>query len=131
MRVALVNDLQLALESLRRAVARIPGATVAWIAMDGAEAVSKCAADVPDVLLMDMIMPVMNGKETFLALKAVNPDVVALVASGYSLETETEEILRSGVRGFLQKPFKMEDLAKGVTEVLSGQSRTSRNPTAG
>ena len=83
-----------------------------------------------DLVILDMIMPVMNGKETFLALKAVNPDVVALVASGYSLETETEEILRSGVRGFLQKPFKMEDLAKGVTEVLSGQSRTSRNPTA-
>ena len=61
MRIAIVNDLRLAVEALRRAVATIPGATVAWIAEDGAQAVAKCAADVPDIILMDMIMPVMDG----------------------------------------------------------------------
>lgn len=81
-----------------------------------------------DLVILDMIMPVMNGRETFLALKAINPDVVALLASGYSLEGEAEEVLRSGVKGFLQKPFKMEDLARGVTEVLAGQFRPSRSP---
>jgi two-component system, chemotaxis family, CheB/CheR fusion protein len=81
-----------------------------------------------DVVILDMIMPVMNGKETFIALRAINPDVVALLASGYSLEGEAEEVLRSGVKGFLQKPFKMEDLAKGVTDALNGHFRPSRSP---
>lgn len=81
-----------------------------------------------DLVILDMIMPVMNGKETFLALKAINPEVVALLASGYSLEGEAEEVLRSGVKGFLQKPFTMEDLARGVTDVLAGQFRPSRSP---
>lgn len=81
-----------------------------------------------DLVILDMIMPVMNGKETFIALKAINPDVVALLASGYSLEGEAEDVLRSGVKGFLQKPFKMEDLAQGVTDALTGHFRPSRSP---
>ena len=42
MRIAIVNDLGLAVESLRRSIAGIPGATIAWIAEDGARAVAKC-----------------------------------------------------------------------------------------
>ncbi|MFM7480221.1 MAG: chemotaxis-specific protein-glutamate methyltransferase CheB [Planctomycetota bacterium] len=61
MRIAIVNDLRLAVEVLRQSVARIPGATVAWVAEDGQEAVDKCAKDKPDLLLMDMQMPVMDG----------------------------------------------------------------------
>ncbi|MFO0872697.1 MAG: chemotaxis-specific protein-glutamate methyltransferase CheB [Phycisphaerales bacterium] len=60
-RVAIVNDLRLAVETLRRAVDLVPDATVAWIAVDGREAVDRCRADLPDVILMDMVMPVMDG----------------------------------------------------------------------
>jgi two-component system response regulator WspF len=81
MRIALVNDLQLALESLRRAVATIPGATVAWIAKDGAEAVAKCAADVPDVILMDMIMPVMDGVEATRRIMRASPCPILVVTA--------------------------------------------------
>jgi two-component system response regulator WspF len=63
MRIGLVNDLPIALEALRRTVARMPSATVAWTAMDGAEAVARCAHDRPDIVLMDLIMPVMDGVE--------------------------------------------------------------------
>lgn len=63
MRIGLVNDLPIALEALRRTVARMPGATIAWTAMDGAEAVARCAQDRPDIVLMDLIMPVMDGVE--------------------------------------------------------------------
>jgi two-component system response regulator WspF len=64
MRVAIVNDLRLAVEALRRVVATIPGAEVAWVAMDGAEAVRRCCEDRPDVVLMDLVMPVMDGVES-------------------------------------------------------------------
>ena len=63
MRIAIVNDMLLAVEALRRVVTSVPDYEIAWVAQDGAEAVEKCAADTPDVLLMDLIMPVMDGVE--------------------------------------------------------------------
>ena len=61
MRIAIVNDLRMAQEILRHAVVQIPGASVAWIAIDGRDAIQKCKADKPDLILMDMVMPVMDG----------------------------------------------------------------------
>ncbi len=64
MRVALVNDLAIALEGLRRVIATIPDTEVAWTAMNGSEALDRCRADTPDLVLMDLIMPVMDGVES-------------------------------------------------------------------
>ena len=61
MRVAIVNDLALAREVLRRLVLSVPGYSVAWMAEDGDEAIRKTAEDRPDVVLMDLVMPRVNG----------------------------------------------------------------------
>ncbi|MDA1262597.1 MAG: chemotaxis-specific protein-glutamate methyltransferase CheB [Planctomycetota bacterium] len=61
MRIAIVNDLRIAQEILRQAVIQIPGASVAWVAVDGRDAIQKCKVDQPDLILMDMVMPVMDG----------------------------------------------------------------------
>ena len=63
MRVAIVNDLSLAREVLRRLVLSVPGYSVAWEAVDGDDAVAKAAADRPDVALMDLVMPRLDGVE--------------------------------------------------------------------
>ena len=63
MRIAIVNDLALAREVLRRLVESVPAYTVAWTAADGAEAVRRAAADRPDAILMDLVMPVLDGAE--------------------------------------------------------------------
>jgi len=62
-RIAIVNDLAMAREALRRVVAAIPDTAVAWLAADGAEALDKARTDRPDLVLMDLIMPVMDGVE--------------------------------------------------------------------
>lgn len=62
-RIAIVNDVTMAAETLRRIVVSLPNADVAWIAENGKEAVEKCQAERPDLVLMDLIMPVMNGVE--------------------------------------------------------------------
>ncbi len=63
MRVAIVNDLKMALETLRRVIQSAPDLEVAWTAMDGAEAVAKTVVDPPDLVLMDLVMPEMDGVE--------------------------------------------------------------------
>jgi two-component system response regulator WspF len=61
MRIAIVNDLAMSVEVLRRVVSSVPEYEIAWVAYHGLEAVEKCAKDRPDLILMDLIMPVMDG----------------------------------------------------------------------
>ncbi len=62
-----------------------------------------------DLVILDMIMPEMNGSETFREMKKLNPRIKALVSSGYSQE-EVQAILDEGVTGFIEKPFEQHRL---------------------
>jgi len=81
MRVGIVNDLELAVQVLRRALALSPGYEIAWIARNGQEAVDLCQVDRPDVLLMDLLMPVMNGVEATLRIMQSTPCPILIVTS--------------------------------------------------
>ena len=81
MRIAIVNDLALAREVLRRLLETVPGYVVAWSAVDGAEAVSKAAADSPDAILMDLMMPVMDGAEATRRIMATHPCPILIVTA--------------------------------------------------
>jgi two-component system response regulator WspF len=81
MRIAIVNDLALAREALRRLVTSVPAYSVAWTAVDGAEAVCRAAEDRPDVILMDLVMPVMDGVEATRRIMEGNPCPILLVTS--------------------------------------------------
>ncbi|MDD2236582.1 MAG: chemotaxis-specific protein-glutamate methyltransferase CheB [Kiritimatiellae bacterium] len=63
MRIAIVNDVQIAVAALKATVLSIPGCSVAWIAKNGKQAVEQCVRDLPDLVLMDLLMPVMDGVE--------------------------------------------------------------------
>ncbi len=63
MRIAIVNDMKITVQLLRRILLSQSDLHIAWIAYDGVEAVEKCAKDTPDLILMDLIMPVMGGVE--------------------------------------------------------------------
>lgn len=71
-----------------------------------------------DLVLLDMIMPGMSGGELFDKLKAVDPDVRVLLASGYSLDGEAGEIVQRGCSGFIQKPFRLHELSTKIREIL-------------
>ena len=81
MRIAIVNDLSLAQAVLRRLVESAPGYVVAWTAADGAEAVRRAATDVPDAILMDLVMPVMDGAEATRRIMAASPCPILIVTS--------------------------------------------------
>lgn len=75
-------------------------------------------ADQIDLVVLDMIMPQMGGGEVFDRLKNINPDVAVLLASGYSIDGQVEDIMARGCRGFIQKPFTIFELSKRLREVL-------------
>jgi len=81
MRIAIVNDMLLALEALRRSVAKRKDWEIAWTARDGAEAAQKCALDTPDIILMDLIMPVMNGAEATMRIMRESPCAILVVTA--------------------------------------------------
>jgi DNA-binding NtrC family response regulator len=71
-----------------------------------------------DLFIIDMIMEGMNGRECFRELKKINPGVKAILSSGYSFESDMQEILSEGIRGVIQKPFDSARLTRVVAEAL-------------
>ncbi|HEX2661153.1 MAG TPA: PAS domain S-box protein [Polyangia bacterium] len=76
-----------------------------------------------DLVILDMVMPLMDGKSTYYALRRINPDVRVILASGYSVDGEAQALLNEGVAAFLQKPFRSTTLADTLARVslLSGR----------
>ena len=72
-----------------------------------------------DLVILDMIMPEMNGPDTFRAMKKINPKIIALLSTGFSLNTEVQSVLDEGVRGFIQKPFMPDDILSLITKVMN------------
>jgi two-component system response regulator WspF len=84
MRIAIVNDVKMTVEMLKRIISASQSHVIAWMAYDGKEAVEKCAVDTPDLILMDLIMPVMNGVEATEQIMKNNPCAILIVTSSFN-----------------------------------------------
>jgi len=87
MRIAIINDMPMAVEGLRRVIEGTGIHHVAWTALSGSDAVLSCLADVPDLILMDIIMPGMNGVETTREIMRTAPCPILLVTSSVTTNT--------------------------------------------
>ncbi|MBN1799603.1 MAG: PAS domain S-box protein [Spirochaetales bacterium] len=92
---------------------------------NGAEAVElyKKAWHHIDLIILDMVMPKKSGMETFLELKKINPHIKAILSSGYGADSQVQKILKAGVIGFIQKPFRRKDLSDKIIEVLGKNNK--------
>jgi two-component system cell cycle sensor histidine kinase/response regulator CckA len=90
------------------------------LAEDGAEAVEIYSEQRGEILMvvLDMVMPVMDGVDTFLKLRELDPDVKVLLSSGHTIEEKASLLLERGARGFLQKPYTLDALAEVMYQVL-------------
>lgn len=88
---------------------------------DGYEAleVFKRHQDSIDLVLLDMVLPGMGGKEVFDGLKKINPNVKVLLASGYGVTDQVKELLSRGCSGYIQKPFDLATLSKEVNRIIN------------
>ena len=102
-RIAIVDDNELFRKFLRYLVARIPQAVVAGEAADGQEAVRLIAAARPDLAIIDIEMPVLNGLEATQLIKRVAPDTRVIVISAAANADEDGSVLRAGADCFLPK----------------------------
>ena len=76
--------------------------------MSGVEVFGRMMDDI-DLVILDLIMPGMNGTETFNILRRIKPGIRILLSSGYSMNDEVASVMNAGCNGFIQKPFTMRN----------------------
>ena len=116
--ILLVDDEAIIAEVLEKALT-FTGFSV-FLAQGGEEAIEvyKKNQELIDLVVLDMIMPGMNGGKVFDRLREMNPGVKVILSSGYSIDGEASQIMARGCNGFIQKPFGIKELALKIREVL-------------
>jgi|SRR5579871_4516837 DNA-binding NarL/FixJ family response regulator len=112
-RVLLVDDHQLLRQAVRRAL-EDAGMEVVAEAGDGSEAVRLAIEIVPDVIVMDVSMPVLDGVEATRRIHANNPDLPIVVLTMHGEDAQRREALAAGATGFLTKDVSMQDVVRTV-----------------
>lgn len=99
MKIGIVNDLPICVEALKQSIQMDSGLEVLWIAENGQEAVDRCRSQVPDLVLMDLIMPVMDGVEATRIIMSENPCPILIVTS--SIEDNAPMVFKAMGEGAL------------------------------
>jgi CheY-like chemotaxis protein len=73
-----------------------------------------------DLVILDMVMPELDGHRAFFKLREIDPKTKVLLSSGYVSEDDVQDVLTAGAAGFLRKPYRMVDLARKVRSILDG-----------
>ena len=94
------------------------GYTELFEAVDGADAVEKYNALKPDLVLMDITMPNMDGLEALKAIRAADGNANVVMCSAMGQETMVIDAIKSGAKDFIVKPFKIERVLKTVTSIV-------------
>ncbi len=114
----LVDD-ELVVTEVGKAMLEKLGYTV-YVANSGREAIEILTDKGGEIsmVILDLIMPGINGEKTFTAIRELEPQMLVLLSSGYSINGQVMEILKKGCNGFIQKPFNLSEFSRKVREIL-------------
>lgn len=122
-RVVLADDHGVIRDGLGRLIAALEDVELAGVAADGQEAVTVCAQVAPDVVLMDLDMPVLDGIEATRRIRAAGPDAPAVVVlTAFSDRPRIMSALEAGACGYLLKDVEAEEVAAGIRAAARGES---------
>lgn len=121
-RVLIVDDQQLIRLGFRMVLESAEGIEVVGEAADGAAALAVVAASSPDVVLMDVRMPGVDGIEATARIRAEHPRVAVLVLTTFDLDEYAFGALRAGAGGFLLKDARRDELVAAVRAVAAGEA---------
>jgi two-component system, chemotaxis family, response regulator WspF len=125
MRIAIVNDLGMAIEALRRVLLLAPDHQIAWVAKDGVEAIAKCAKDTPDLVLMDLIMPLMDGVEATRQIMKQSPCAIMIVTVDVEKNSaQVFEALRYGALDAVNTPVLAHSAQPEAAQALLSKIAT-------
>ena len=122
--ILLVDDESIILEVGRRLLKEL-GYRV-FIARNGKSALkifSACHDDI-NLVILDIVMPEMDGKEVYAKMKKIKSDLHVLLASGYSIDWQARKMIEDGCHGFIQKPFKFHELSGKIRKILEASYGT-------
>ena len=121
-RVAIVDDQPLFSEGLGRVVEAQPGMEIVGVAHDGENGIRMCRELKPDVVLMDINMPVMNGVEATRGIRSLLPDTKVLILTVNSDDAYVFRGIKAGATGYLLKDCTPEDLSRAIRTVHAGDT---------
>lgn len=120
-RVLIVDDQKIMREGLRMILAQEEDLEIVGVAENGRDALSYCQTNPsPDIVLMDIQMPVMNGVEATKALQAVDPDIRVVILTTFHDDAYIFDSLREGAHGYLLKDAPPETIAQSIRAVYQG-----------
>jgi DNA-binding NarL/FixJ family response regulator len=126
-RVLICDDQWIVCEGLEAILEADPEISVVGIAHDGAEAIDKAAQAAPDVVLMDLKMPVVNGVQATRAILEAHPKVRVLVLTTFGADEWVFDAIRSGASGFLLKGTPRAELIAAIKGTAQGGSYVDPN----
>jgi DNA-binding NarL/FixJ family response regulator len=120
--VAVVDDQRLFARGLSGLVELLPGVEVVGVAYNGEEAIALCRKEEPDVILMDISMPKMDGISATREIKALLPRAAVIILTGHEEDEHVFEGIKAGAQGYLLKDSEPEDLSRAIHTVYAGDT---------
>ena len=122
MRVLIADDQRVVREGLATIVEGFPGAEVVGLAGDGAEAIELAASQAPDVVLMDLRMPGLDGVAATRAIREAQPAIPVVVLTTYADDESIMAALSAGAAGYLTKDAARDDIRRALDAAVAGQA---------
>lgn len=126
-KILIVDDHEVVRDGLRNILTSLDSLSIAGEAGDGEEAVKMYATLKPDLVIMDISMPGMNGIEATRVIKEKDPDARILILTMHDNQEYLNQIIRSGAKGFILKNTDKEELLEAVRTVASGDNFFSKD----
>src|SRR5215211_6270485 len=121
-RVAVVDDQRLFAKGISGLVDMLPGVEVVGVAHDGQEGVELCREEEPDVVLMDISMPKMDGISATRELRDLLPQTAVIILTGHEEDEHVFEGIKAGAQGYLLKDSEPENLSRAIHTVYAGDT---------